>query len=63
MSVSGNIAACKTEAFRADALSKLWTAVTRAEKAREAADKENIQDAFYWWRLLYNDQFPTYYYQ
>lgn len=62
MSVSGNIPACKTEALRADALSKLGTAVSRAEKAREAADKGNIQDAFYWWRLLYNDQFPTYYY-
>lgn len=62
MGISGYIPACKTEPFRADALSKLLTAVVRAEKAREAADKGNIKDAFDWWRMLYNDQFPTYYY-
>ncbi|MGH2396254.1 MAG: nucleotidyltransferase [bacterium] len=62
MGVSGYVPACKTAAFRTDALSKLSTAVTRAEKAREATDTGNIQDAFYWWRLLYNDQFPSYYY-
>jgi len=62
MGVSGYISPCKTEAARADALSKLSTALTRANKAREASDAGNIQDAFYWWRLLYNDQFPTYHY-
>lgn len=62
MGVSGYIPACKSEPSLESALSKLGTAVTRAEKAREAAMKENISDAFYWWRLLYNDQFPTYYY-
>jgi len=61
MGISGFIPASKTAAFRTDALSKLGTAVMRAEKARETADKGNIQDAFYWWRLLYNDQFPSYY--
>ncbi|HYU71508.1 MAG TPA: hypothetical protein VEL31_02410 [Ktedonobacteraceae bacterium] len=60
--VSGYISACKSDQLRADALSKLGTAVTRAEKAREAAIKGNISDAFNWWRLLYNDVFPTYYY-
>jgi len=62
MGVSGYIPACKTQAAYDDAISKLTTAATRAEKAREAASKENIPDAFYWWRLVYNDQFPTYYY-
>jgi hypothetical protein len=62
MGVSGYISACKSEALRVDALSKLGTAVTRAAKAREAAAQGNIADAFYWWRLLYNDAFPTYYY-
>ena len=61
MGVSGYISPCKTEAFRADALSKLYTALTRANNARDAADAGKIQDAFRWWRLLYNDQFPTYY--
>ena len=62
MEVSGYISACKSESLREDALSKLETAVTRAEKAREDADKGNIEDAFYWWRLLFNNEFPTYYY-
>jgi len=61
MGVSGYIPACKTDAFRTDALSKLSTAVIRAEKAREATAKDEIQEAFDWWRKLYNDEFPTYY--
>lgn len=55
--VSGYISACRSDVLRADALSKLNTAATRAEKAREAADKTAISDAFDWWRLLYNDWF------
>lgn len=62
MGVSGYIPACKTQALYEDALSKLDTAATRAEKAREAADKGNIADAFEMWRLLYYYEFPTYYY-
>jgi hypothetical protein len=60
--ISGYIAPCKTNAFYKDAISKLETAVVRAEKARESADKNNISDAFNWWRLLYDNQFPSYYY-
>lgn len=62
MGVSGYIPACKSDATRADALSKLETAYTRAEKARGAAMNEKISEAFDWWRRLYNDEFPTYYY-
>ena len=62
MGVSGYISACKTEAMRKDALSKLATALTRATNAREAVEKEKISDAFDEWRLLYNCEFPTYYY-
>jgi hypothetical protein len=61
MGVSGYISACKTQALKDDALSKLVTAATRAEKARDAAKKENVADAFEYWRLLYNYEFPTYY--
>jgi|SRR5688572_2544359 len=61
LGVSGYIPACKSEALYEDALSKLGTAATRAENARDAADKGNISDAFDWWRLLYNAEFPTYY--
>lgn len=62
MGVSGYISACKTEALRKDALSKLERALTRATNAREQKEKENISGAFDWWRLVYNDEFPTYYY-
>lgn len=61
MGVSGLIPACKTEAFKTDALSKLGTAATRAEKAVDAASKGDISGAFEWWRLLYDNQFPSYY--
>ncbi|MEI6051407.1 MAG: hypothetical protein WCQ44_01780 [Opitutaceae bacterium] len=61
MGVSGYIPACKTQALKDDAFSKLDTAATRAEKAREAAQKENFAEAFEYWRLLYNNEFPTYY--
>jgi hypothetical protein len=62
MGISGYISACKSQALLDDANSKLDTAASRAEKAREATDKGDISNAFAWWRLLYNDEFPTYYY-
>jgi hypothetical protein len=62
MGISGYIPACATDVKKEDALSKLETALTRAEKAREATTKGDISGAFDWWRLLYNDEFPTYYY-
>ena len=61
MGVSGYISACKSDAFRTDALSKLETAYARSEKARTAASNNRTSEAFDWWRLLYNDEFPTYY--
>ena len=61
MGVSGYIPACKTQTLKDDALSKLERAATRAEKAREAAVNENVSVAFDYWRLLYNNEFPTYY--
>jgi hypothetical protein len=62
MGISGYIPPCSTEARKETALSRLATAFARAENARDAAYKEKISDAFYWWRLLYNDAFPTYHY-
>ena len=59
---SGYISACKTEAQEQDALSKLSTAVIRAEKAFEARANGNVSDAFAWWRLVFADAFPAYYY-
>jgi len=62
MGVSGYIPPCKSPWAYQDALSKLNTAATRAEKARDAVVRGNIADAFYWWRLFYGESFPTYYY-
>lgn len=59
--MAGYIYPCKTDTFKQDALSKLSTASTRAAKARIATTNGDIKDAFDWWRLLYNDKFPTYY--
>jgi hypothetical protein len=62
MGFSGYIYPCKTSVFQADTLSKVNTAATRAEKARAAAMDEDIKTAFDWWRLFYNDSFPSYYF-
>ena len=61
MGVSGYIYPCKTEAFKTDAQSKLSTAATRSQKARDATDKGDIKEAFEWWGKLYNGKFPSYY--
>lgn len=61
MGISGYISACSTEAKRLDALSKLETASIRSEKARDAARNEKIKEAFDWWDLVFNYEFPSYY--
>jgi hypothetical protein len=61
MGISGYISPCKTSAQLDDAKSKLATAATRATKAIDAESAGKISDAFDWWRLLYNNQFPSYY--
>jgi hypothetical protein len=60
MGVSGNIRPCSTDVKKADSLSKLGTAVVRAEKAVNAENAGKISDAYYWWDLLFNNQFPAY---
>ena len=62
MDISGYVPACKTDAQYDDAMSKLATAATRAQKALDAAKLENLVDAFDWWRLLFGEGFPTHYY-
>lgn len=58
--IGGYIYPCKTDIKHEDALSKLETAVTRAEKAREAEEAGYIADAFDWWNKLYYYEFPKY---
>lgn len=62
LGISGYIYPCKTEVQKQDALSKLRTAVNRAEDALEAAKKPDLWTAFERWRMLYGERFPTYYY-
>ena len=61
MGFSGYIHACKTSSFYDEAISKLTTAASRAEKARESTINGNIYKAFEWWSLLFNNNFPAYY--
>lgn len=59
MGVSGLIPSSKTSTMKDTALSKLKTAVTRAKKAMDAKNNNNIDDAFDWWNLLFNNNFPS----
>jgi hypothetical protein len=60
--ISGYISPCSTDTKLAVAKSKLSTALTRAQKACDAKDEEDIKKAFEWWDLLYNYNFPSYRY-
>jgi hypothetical protein len=59
--VAGYIYPCETDAFKTDAISKLNTAVSRVDNAREAETNKDTKSAFEWWNLLYNKRFPNYY--
>lgn len=61
MGISGYIKACATEAKLNDAWSKLSTALYRSEQATVAKDNGDLSTAFYWWNLIYNGHFPSYY--
>ena len=58
---TGRIEPCSSNAKKTDALSKLGTAVVRAEKALEYYKEGKISDAFAQWSLLWNGEFPSYY--
>jgi len=58
--ISGYIKPCNTEAQKKESLSKLATASVRADKAREAEENGDIANAYYWWNLLFNGEFPAY---
>ena len=60
--ISGYVYPCKTDAQATEAISKLDTAATRATNALACEQAGKTSDAFDWWRLLYDDAFPTYYY-
>jgi len=61
MGISGYITACSTEPKLNDAISKVSRALFRAEQAINDKDKDDIWGAFYWWNLVYDGNFPSYY--
>jgi len=58
--ISGYIYPCFSDVQRKDALSKIQTALGRAEKALEAESSEDIKDAYYWWDMVFGGYFPAY---
>lgn len=60
LGLGANIFPC-SDAVKSSALSKLNTAVVRAQKAIEANNAGQVRDAFSWWGKLYCDRFPGYY--
>jgi hypothetical protein len=58
--VSGLVYGFPSDAVAHDALSKLETALARADKAIAAEIQGKLKDATDWWRLVYDDHFPAY---
>ncbi|ESY35257.1 hypothetical protein X747_28750 [Mesorhizobium sp. LNJC384A00] len=58
--VSGYVYPC-SDAVKESALSKLRTALTRAEKAYEAENAGKYSEAFQWWDMVFGGKFPAYY--
>src|SRR5262249_6984059 len=59
LGISGTIEPCIGQG-RLQAMSKLRTAATRANKACDAESAGKTYVAFYWYRLLFSGVFPTY---
>jgi len=59
--LTGRFVASSTATHKEEALSKLDSAVARADNARMAENNDNTQSAFYWWDQLFAGQFPAYY--
>ncbi|MDG4788985.1 hypothetical protein O7626_24155 [Micromonospora sp. WMMD1102] len=57
---SGRFDACKTSVQKEESLSKLDTAISRANNAYEADRAGKTWEAFYYLGLLFNGEFPSY---
>lgn len=58
--LTGRIHAYSSDSNKADAMSKLGTALTRADRARTAESEGRIAAAFDAWGVLFNGHFPSY---
>ena len=61
MGVSGYISPCKSDTDLSSTKSKVSTALSRATKAIEEENSDNIRGAFDWWGKLFAYEFPSYY--
>jgi len=61
MGISGYISACSSLEKKKESLAGLKRALTRVEYALAANKDGKIDDAFYWWKKVYADNFPSYY--
>jgi hypothetical protein len=59
--ISGYIAPCATPVKLEEAQFKVATALSRAQKARDATDRGDSKEAFDWWGLVFDGRFPSYY--
>jgi hypothetical protein len=60
MGISGLVPAANTDNYREEALSKLKTALARANNARDAEEAGKVSLAYEWWDKVYGGQFPAY---
>lgn len=60
--ISGYVYPCSSEVKKKDALSKLNTAKTRSQNARDAESAKKTSEAFAWWDKVFGGNFPSYYY-
>jgi hypothetical protein len=59
MGISGYVQGSSTDVKKDEALSKVATAKTRAEKAMEKKHKDDIDACFDWWDMFFNYNFPA----
>lgn len=59
--ISGYIKPCSSDVKKENALSKLNTAISRAEKAWASQEEGNIKEAFELWNIFFKSKFPSYY--
>jgi hypothetical protein len=58
LQISGRIAACSTEPKRRQALATVLEAAAHAKAAIQAEQREDTQEAWRQWNIVFNDQFP-----
>lgn len=58
--ISGSILPCSSEARKPAALLELKKVCQQAENAYKSENLGKIEDAFYWWNLVFAGNFPSY---